>query len=141
MKQGENEQVRTKMGMLGKVATTIIGTRIAAESGKAGLVGAAVGMVATRVLARSPAGAIAIGGAYVAHKLWQKKQQIDKKGPHQAAVEDGLAKPSDVPVGKRAGRIGNGRIIDSTLVKATPLKKGPLRKARTIAAKQPPATP
>ncbi|HEX7782344.1 MAG TPA: hypothetical protein VF509_06025 [Sphingobium sp.] len=84
------EQGRTKMRMLGRIATTIIGTRIAAETGKAGLVGAAAGMLATRVLTRSPLGAIAIGGAYVAHKLWQKKKEIDKKGPHETAVEDGL---------------------------------------------------
>ena len=36
------EQGRTKMGMLGKIAGTIIGTRIAAETGKSGLMGAAL---------------------------------------------------------------------------------------------------
>lgn len=104
------EQGRTKMGMLGKIAGTIIGTRIAAETGKAGLMGAAAGMVAARVIARSPVGAAVIGGAYVAHKLWQKKKQIDKVGPHAAAVQDGVspsvvetkakpAAPSSVPGG------------------------------------------
>lgn len=112
------------MGMLGKVATTIIGTRIAAESGKAGLIGTAVGMLATRLLARSPAGAIAIGGAYVAHKLWQKKKQIDKEGAHQAAVDDGLVKPGQPAVGKQAGRIGKQRPINTRLIKAKPLKNG-----------------
>jgi hypothetical protein len=94
------EQGKTKMRMLGRIATTIIGTRIAAETGKAGLMGAAAGMLATRVLTRSPLGAIAIGGAYVAHKLWQKKKEIDKKGPHEVAVEDGLV---------AGGRTKNGR--------------------------------
>jgi hypothetical protein len=108
------------MGMLGKVATTIIGTRIAAESGKAGLIGTAVGMLATRLIARSPAGAIAIGGAYVAHKLWQKKKQIDKEGAHQAAIEDGLVKPGDPPVGKRT--VTKAPPINTRLVKAKPLK-------------------
>lgn len=80
------------MGMLGKIATTMVGTRIAAETGKAGLLGVAAGMIATRVIARSPMGALALGGAYVAHKLFLKKREIDAKGPHQAAVDDGLAK-------------------------------------------------
>ncbi|WP_336964474.1 hypothetical protein [Sphingobium aquiterrae] len=86
------------MRILGKIASTIIGTRIAAESGKAGLLGAAAGMVATRVITRSPIGALAIGGAYVAHKLWQKKKQIDAKGPHEVAVEDGLVKKGQPPL-------------------------------------------
>lgn len=86
------------MRILGKVATTIIGTRIAAESGKAGLLGAAAGMIATRVIARSPIGALAIGGAYIAHKLWQKKKQIDAKGPHEAAVKDGLVNKGEHPL-------------------------------------------
>ncbi|PZU59079.1 MAG: hypothetical protein DI547_07525 [Sphingobium sp.] len=84
------------MGMLGKIATTIIGTRVAAEAGKAGLVGAAAGMVATRIITRSPIGALAVGGAYVAHKLWQKKKAIDAKGPHRVAVEDGFASDSAI---------------------------------------------
>lgn len=126
------EQGRTKMRMLGKIATTIIGTRIAAETGKAGLVGAAAGMLATRVLTRSPLGAIAIGGVYVAHKLWQKKKDIDKKGPHEAAVDDGL-----VPKG---GKRKNGR------QPRAPLKaRVAYRKARPINPDEPvthpPATP
>lgn len=86
------------MRMLGKIATTIIGTRIAAESGKAGLLGAAAGMVATRVITRSPIGALMVGGAYVAHKLWRKKKQIDTAGPHGAAVADGLVEPGERPL-------------------------------------------
>lgn len=113
--------------MLGKVATTIIGTRIAAESGKAGLIGTAVGMLATRLIARSPAGAVAIGGAYVAHKLWQKKKQIDKDGARQAAIEDGLVKPGQPPVGKLAGRIGKARPINTRLIKEKPIKNGAVR--------------
>lgn len=77
------------MRMLGKIATTLIGTRIAAETGKAGLLGTAAGMIATRIITRSPVGAMAIGGAYVAHRLWRKKREIDAKGPHQAALDDG----------------------------------------------------
>lgn len=114
------------MRMLGKIATTIIGTRIAAETGKAGLVGAAAGMLATRVLTRSPLGAIAIGGAYVAHKLWQKKKDIDKKGPHEAAVDDGL-----VTDGQRR----NGR------PPRFPLKTRAYRKARPVKPEVPVTPP
>jgi hypothetical protein len=100
-KQG-SQKGHPAMRMLGRIATTVIGTRIAAETGRAGLVGTAVGMVATRVIARSPVGALAIGGAYVAHKLWQKKKQIDARGPHEVAIEDGLARRGERPLYKTA---------------------------------------
>lgn len=82
------------MGISTKAAATIIGTRIAADTGKSGLLGVAAGMLATRVIARSPVGALLVGGTYVAHKLLQKKREVDALGPHGAAVKDGLAQPS-----------------------------------------------
>ena len=82
------------MGIIGKAAATIIGTRIAADSGKSGLFGVAAGMLATRVIARSPLGALVVGGAYVAHKLLKKKREVDALGPHGAAVKDGFAEPT-----------------------------------------------
>lgn len=86
------------MKTLGRIATTIVGTRIAAESGRAGLMGAVAGAVATGLLRRSPGGALLVGGAYVAHKIWQKKKQIDAKGPHAVAVADGLAEADAPPL-------------------------------------------
>jgi hypothetical protein len=83
------------MGMFTKIAATMIGTRIAADSGKSGFLGVAAGMLATRVIARSPMGALLVGGTYVAHKLLQKKREIDTLGPHGAAVADGVVAPSD----------------------------------------------
>jgi uncharacterized membrane protein YeaQ/YmgE (transglycosylase-associated protein family) len=129
MEQDETNDRRTKMGMLGKIATTIIGTRIAAETGKAGLVGAAAGMIATRIITRSPMGALAVGGAYVAHKLLQKKREIDRKGPHQAAVDDGLADGGPAktngaaPLRKKRGpyrKRQSAATVDATEVAATP---------------------
>jgi hypothetical protein len=121
MAKTPTEQGHHSMRILGKIATTIIGTRIAAEAGKAGLLGAAAGMVATRVIARSPIGALAIGGAYVAHKLWQKKKQIDAKGPHEAAVEDGLVKEGERPLSFASRR--------ASYRKARPAKpKAPVRR-------------
>jgi len=83
------------MGVIGKMATTIVGTRIAAETGKAGFAGVAVGMIATRIISRSPMGALFVGGAYLAHQVIKKMREIDAKGPHKAAVDDGLIAPGD----------------------------------------------
>ncbi|MDX3908338.1 MAG: hypothetical protein QHC67_00750 [Sphingobium sp.] len=85
------------MGIFTKIAATVIGTRIAADSGKSGVLGVAAGMLATRVIARSPMGALLVGGTYVAHKLLTKKREIDALGPHGTAVKDGLAGPDGTP--------------------------------------------
>ena len=90
------------MRMLGKIAATMIGTRVASEAGKAGLIGTAAGMIATRVITRSPIGALMVGGAYVAHKLWQKKQQIDANGPYKTPVDNALAESPAPTVAPRA---------------------------------------
>lgn len=86
------------MGMLTKIAATVIGTRVAAATGKSGLLGVAAGALASRVITRSPVGALVIGGAYLGHKIWSKKKDIDAKGPHQTAVEDGAVKPGEHPL-------------------------------------------
>lgn len=86
------------MGMLTKIAATLIGTRVAAATGKSGLLGVAAGALATRVITRSPMGALLIGGAYLGHKLWFKKQDIDAKGPHKTAVDDGAVEPGEHPL-------------------------------------------
>lgn len=82
------------MGMFRKVAATVIGTRIAADSGKSsGVLGLVAGMAATRIISRSPMGALLLGGGYVAHKLLKKKREIDTLGPHGAARKDGVPAP------------------------------------------------
>ena len=86
------------MGTLTKIAATVVGARVAAATGKSGLLGVAAGALASRFITRSPMGALLIGGAYLGHKLWFKKQDIDAKGPHQTAVDDGVVEPGEHPL-------------------------------------------
>lgn len=113
------------MGIITKLAATMIGTRIAADSGKSGLLGVAAGMLATRVIARSPMGAVLVGGSYLAHKLWKKKQEVDALGPHGAAVKDGLAAPSISlsPTGDAHVASGETPVIVNT--DGSPMTKAP----------------
>ena len=62
VEEPEREQ-RSHIDMLGKVFAGFIGARVAETSGKAGLLGAATGLVLGRVIRRSPMGALLIGGA------------------------------------------------------------------------------
>lgn len=65
------------MSILSQVASTAIGTKITADTAKAGLPGIAAGVIATRLMARSPLGILLVGGAWLGHKLWQKKRALD----------------------------------------------------------------
>ena len=83
------------MGAFRNIAATMVGTRIAAEAKSTGLIGVVAGLAVTRIMARSPLGALVIGGGYIAHKLLQKKQKVDLVGPHDAAIDDGLVDRRD----------------------------------------------
>ena len=61
--------------MLGKLVGGVIGARVAENAGKSGKLGAAAGYVASRVIKRSPIGALVIGGAWLGHKLYKRDQE------------------------------------------------------------------
>lgn len=71
--------------MIGKIVTGFVGSRIAEKSGNSGILGAAAGVVAGRIVKRSPLGAVVVGGAYVAHKLWKHKKMRDEDAAAKAA--------------------------------------------------------
>ena len=80
-----NQPKKGAVHMFGKVIAGAIGSRIAEKSGNSGVLGAAAGLVANRIIRRSPIGAIAVGGAYLAHKLWKHKKMRDEEAAALAA--------------------------------------------------------
>ena len=72
------------MSLLTKIASTALGTKITADTSRAGLPGIALGVIATRLMTRSPIGTLLVGGAWLGHKLWQKKREIDAAGSRTA---------------------------------------------------------
>ncbi len=94
------------MGAVRNIVATMIGTRIATEAKSTGLIGVVAGLAATRVIARSPLGALVVGGGYIAHKLLQKKQKADLIDPQNATGDKELVKGSGnipaLPALKRA---------------------------------------
>lgn len=71
--------------MLGKLISGVVGSHVAEQSGKSGALGAVGGLVANRIIKRSPIGALVIGGAWVAHKLYKRKQERDEQAAALAA--------------------------------------------------------
>ena len=63
--------------MLGKIAGSIIGARLADHADRSSTLGAAAGLVATWFVRRSPVGALVIGAAWVGHKLYTRSRERD----------------------------------------------------------------
>jgi hypothetical protein len=66
---------RNHVRMIGKILGGVMGARIAENAGKAGALGGVAGYVATRVIKRSPIGALVLGGAWLGHKLYKRNQE------------------------------------------------------------------
>jgi hypothetical protein len=62
------------MPLLKTIAGAAVGEAIGRRRGR-GLLGAAIGLVATRIASRSLPGAMAIGGVLVAKTLYDRKRQ------------------------------------------------------------------
>ncbi|WP_257538375.1 hypothetical protein [Sphingobium sp. CFD-1] len=97
-----------KAGLLRKAARVgaiLVGTRVAAETGKKGAVGLLAGMGAKRLILRYPMGAMFVTGAYLAGRLYEAKREVDRKRGVKALPDEG-AEPIliDEARSRRAGR-------------------------------------
>ena len=71
-----------KAGLLRKTArlgATVVAARVAAATGKKGVVGLIAGVGAKRVIMRYPLGALFVTGAYLAGKAYEAKREVDRK--------------------------------------------------------------
>lgn len=71
-----------KSGLLKKAAqagAAVVAARVAADSGKKGVIGLLAGMGAKRLIMRYPAGALFVTGAYLAGKIYEAKREADRK--------------------------------------------------------------
>lgn len=84
-----------KAGLLRKAArlgATVVAARVAAGTGKKGVVGLLAGAGAKRLIMRYPAGALFVTGAYMAGKLYEAKREADRKRAIKA-IPDSSAEP------------------------------------------------
>ena len=71
-----------KDGLLKKsarVGAAVVAARVAAATGKKGVVGLIAGMGAKRLIMRYPLGALFVTGAYLAGKAYEAKREVDRK--------------------------------------------------------------
>ena len=71
-----------KAGLLRKTArlgAAVVAARVAAATGKKGVVGLIAGMGAKRLIMRYPMGALLVTGAYLAGKAYETKREVDRK--------------------------------------------------------------
>jgi hypothetical protein len=62
-----------RMPLLKTLAGALVGEAVGRKRGR-GLLGAGIGIIATRIATRSLPGAIAVGGALVAKKLYDRRK-------------------------------------------------------------------
>ncbi|MET0240964.1 MAG: hypothetical protein ABW184_13825 [Sphingobium sp.] len=75
------------------IAGTLLARQVGVTAGQAGLVGLVAGTAFNFLLRRSPVGAIALGGAMLAHKAYKSGQEAKAKRDAKLALEKGIAAP------------------------------------------------
>ncbi len=84
--------------MLGKLIGGVMGARIAENAGKSGALGGVAGYVASRVIRRSPIGALVVGGAWLGHKLYKRNQERKEEEVARKAKPAKVVKPEAAPI-------------------------------------------
>ncbi|WP_176590775.1 hypothetical protein [Sphingobium sp. EM0848] len=84
-----------------RVGATVVAARVAADTGKKGVIGLLAGMGAKRLIMRYPAGALFVTGAYMAGKLYEAKREADRKRQAKA-LPDQSAQPILIEEARKA---------------------------------------
>lgn len=71
------------MPLIRNIATSAVKGAIGQKAKGSGLLGAGIGLVATRIATRSVPGALVVGGLYVAKKLYDRRRTKAGKLPEQ----------------------------------------------------------
>lgn len=78
--------------MLKSIIGAVVGNRIG--RGSNGLLGAGLGIAATRLATRSIPGALLVGGAFVAKKLYDKRKERIGTRSQPKQISAGTSKPT-----------------------------------------------
>lgn len=84
-----------KAGLLRKAArlgATVVAARVAAATGKKGVIGLVAGVGAKRIIMRHPLGTLFVTGAYMAGKIYEAKREADRKRETKLLTDES-AKP------------------------------------------------
>lgn len=95
-------------GLLRKAAgigATVIAARVAAETGKKGVIGLIAGMGAKQLIRRHPVGAMVVTGAYLAGRLFEAKRELDQR---KAKALPAPAKPILIAEARARKQSGQG---------------------------------
>lgn len=98
----------SKAGLLRKTArlgAAVVAARVAAGTGKKGIVGLLAGAGAKRIIMRHPAGALFVTGAYMAGKIFEAKRTADRKRTQKLLTDQ----TDQVPEGSQPVPIDSAR--------------------------------
>lgn len=87
-----------------RVGATVVAARVAADTGKKGVVGLIAGMGVKRLIMRFPAGALFVTGAYMAGKMYEAKREVDRKRAIKALPDLGK-EPVPIDAARKARKL------------------------------------
>jgi uncharacterized protein YjlB len=87
-----------------RVGATVVAARVAADTGKKGVVGLIAGMGVKRLIMRFPAGALFVTGAYMAGKMYEAKREVDRKRAIKA-LPDLSKEPVPIDAARKARKL------------------------------------
>lgn len=118
------------MGLIRSITQGAVAGAVGNRSTGRGLLGAGMGLLATRIAMRSLPGALVVGGALVAKTLWDRKREKDRLSQVDAAFDEarpdpaGEIKPARVPRAKP--RLPKPRLPRLGKAKAEPAQLPPI---------------
>lgn len=86
------------MSLLRNLARGALGSAVNGRTAGRGILGAGVGLVATRIAMRSLPGAAVVGGGLLAKYLWDRKRERDTRDQSGMTRED-----ADMATGRASG--------------------------------------
>lgn len=96
------------MSFLRTVTATVVGEEIARRRHGSGLVGFGLGFIATRIATRSLPGALLVGGALIAKKLYDDSKEAEDIPASEAVIDiEGMPVPEERKLKKSVSSLAN----------------------------------
>ncbi|BBD98976.1 hypothetical protein SAMIE_1024770 [Sphingobium amiense] len=87
-----------------QLGATVIAARVAASTGKKGIVGLVAGAGAKRLIMRYPAGALFVGGAYLAGRLFETRREAERRKTQKLLTDQSDPASANQPIPIRSAR-------------------------------------
>jgi hypothetical protein len=89
---------RSILSKAAQLGATVIAARVAASTGKKGILGLVAGAGAKRLIMRYPAGALFVGGAYLVGRIFETKREADRRKTQMLLTDQSGSNGANQPI-------------------------------------------